>query len=868
MFRFLPRFVLSPKNVIPFIIGITALSILVNIGGTDLAGLFGNYVYFPIVGLFLFVTMLKLKKSLTRSTTPIMYSMIGMFAALSFIAQMIWTYNEIYLKADPYPSLADAFYLARYPFLLIFFLEYLHVTRISITKNDIALFVILPISILAIVLFFGFEVIPHKNIFEGILGSMYPIVDTVIIIPASFGVVLSHRRRLGSASLLLFFGIATLFVADVAFFYAQNLGSYYTGYIWESFFYFSYIFLIFGTYNQVVSPITKIQTDYLTKKKTELSSMINDSSNKLSLYNERVKVDLLPWIVLSISIVSVIIMWNLYNDYVYTSAQAEFEKDAYRIVDKIEKRMAHYGEVLQAARGLFAASKTVEREEWRQFIETQKIQERFPGIQGVGFQKRTPDAKVFLKDMDELRMFGLLNREPPIINQDGYYRYIFYLEPVNERNKQAYGYDMFSEPIRRDAIERSHDRDAPALSGRVTLVQEITEKKQAGFLLYLPVYENGKPHNTTEERNTYLIGNVYEPFRAGDFIEGIITEKLNDMDLHIFDNIVSDETELYDSGSLERSDKPIFTKNIFINNYGRTWILSFNGYSGLISPINYMVANIILVMGLMFSVFLFFISKNIRNTNREKHEKEIESKVTEVKHRSEIENLEQISKLKTEFISMVSHELKTPLVSIQGYAEMLDMELKNISEEQKEEIYEIHKNAVLLNTIINDLLDTQKLDLHKIEIFKSQININELIKNVITSFTPSLDKKSILYETLIYEKIILHCDESRLVQILNNLIKNAIESINHNNGMITISVKKESGKILFSIKDNGIGMPKEQLANLFKKFYQSDTSLARKKGGSGLGLYISNELVRLHDGNMWAESELGKGSTFYFEMPQ
>ncbi|NDF47510.1 MAG: sensor histidine kinase [Nitrosopumilaceae archaeon] len=340
------------------------------------------------------------------------------------------------------------------------------------------------------------------------------------------------------------------------------------------------------------------------------------------------------------------------------------------------------------------------------------------------------------------------------------------------------------------------------------------------------------------------------------------------MDLHIFDNIVSDETELYDSGSLERSDKPIFTKNIFINNYGRTWILSFNGYSGLISPINYMVANIILVMGLMFSVFLFFISKNIRNTNREKHEKEIESKVTEVKHRSEIENLEQISKLKTEFISMVSHELKTPLVSIQGYAEMLDMELKNISEEQKEEIYEIHKNAVLLNTIINDLLDTQKLDLHKIEIFKSQININELIKNVITSFTPSLDKKSILYETLIYEKIILHCDESRLVQILNNLIKNAIESINHNNGMITISVKKESGKILFSIKDNGIGMPKEQLANLFKKFYQSDTSLARKKGGSGLGLYISNELVRLHDGNMWAESELGKGSTFYFEMPQ
>ncbi|NDF48078.1 MAG: ATP-binding protein [Nitrosopumilaceae archaeon] len=113
----------------------------------------------------------------------------------------------------------------------------------------------------------------------------------------------------------------------------------------------------------------------------------------------------------------------------------------------------------------------------------------------------------------------------------------------------------------------------------------------------------------------------------------------------------------------------------------------------------------------------------------------------------------------------------------------------------------------------------------------------------------------------------LNCDETRLVQILNNLIKNAIEAINHKNGIITITAQKETEKVVFSVKDNGTGMSKQQLDNLFKKFYQSDTSLARKKGGSGLGLYISEQLVKLHGGKIWAESELGKGTTFYFSIP-
>lgn len=842
------------------------ISIFVNVVGSESAMLFGNYAYFPVIGLFLFVTIRTLKKSLASSTTPLMYGTICAYAVTSLIAQTIWTYDEIYLKIETYPSLADVFYLIGCSALLMFFVEYLYTLRIPIAKKNIALCMILPISILAVVLFFGFEIFPNENIFEGILASIYPIIDTIVVIPAVIGIMVPSIRQHGSA--LLFFGVATLFVADIAFFYAENLGLYYTGYIWESFFYFSYVFLAFGTYNLMALSTTKIQNQHLTKKEHKIRSYDHDNSNKFSLYLERI--DLLPWSILVTAMVFTVILFVAYNDYVRESTKTEFENDVKDIVDKIEKRMAHYGEVLQAARGLFAASKTVERDEWKQFIETQRIQERFSGIQGVGFQKQTSDYDVYLKDMEELRNLGLLNRTPPVIHPDGYYRYIFYLEPVNERNKQAYGYDMFSEPIRREAIERSRDRDSPALSGKVTLVQEITEEKQAGFLLYLPVYQNDKPHNTVEERNVAIIGNVYEPFRTDDFMDGIVTEKLIDMDFQIFDNVVTDKTLLYDYNNGFESThtiEPIFTKSIFINNYGRTWILQFNGYSDLIPTTSIIIAYSILIVGLLFSIFLFFITRHIRKTNRENHNKELESEIMKVRHHTEIENLERINKLKTEFTSMISHELKTPLVSIQGYAELLDMELKNLPKEQREEIHEIRKNAITLNSIINDLLDTQKLELKKIELYKSQVDVNKLIQNTVSNFKPMFDQKSVLHEIKINEHLILYCDEFRIKQVLTNLIKNAVEAINHNNGMIILSVKKESGEVVFSIKDNGIGMTKTQLDNLFKKFYQADTSLSRKKGGSGLGLYISNELVTIHGGRMWVESESDKGSTFYFTIP-
>src|SRR5690606_28529581 len=115
------------------------------------------------------------------------------------------------------------------------------------------------------------------------------------------------------------------------------------------------------------------------------------------------------------------------------------------------------------------------------------------------------------------------------------YSSILYLEPFTGRNLRAFGYDMFSEPVRREAMERARDSGLPALSGKVTLVQEFGPEVQAGFLIYLPIYARGTEPETVDARRAALLGFVYSPFRAHDIMDSIFSDSLNDVDLELFD---------------------------------------------------------------------------------------------------------------------------------------------------------------------------------------------------------------------------------------------------------------------------------------------------------------------------------------------
>jgi len=192
----------------------------------------------------------------------------------------------------------------------------------------------------------------------------------------------------------------------------------------------------------------------------------------------------------------------------------------------------------------------------------------------------------------------------------------------------------------------------------------------------------------------------------------------------------------------------------------------------------------------------------------------------------------------------------------------------------------LHESATSLSSLISDLLDIRKVELGKLKLEKSEISASELIEKSISALRPLAEGKNIqMISKTENEDLKLTCDPKRIQQVIYNMLTNAIKfTPTTGEGRIEISAQEldkhheastdGKGSILFSVKDNGLGIPKDKQQHLFKKFYQVDTSLTRNVGGTGLGLAISKGIIEAHNGKIWLESEEGKGSTFYFLLPK
>ena len=224
---------------------------------------------------------------------------------------------------------------------------------------------------------------------------------------------------------------------------------------------------------------------------------------------------------------------------------------------------------------------------------------------------------------------------------------------------------------------------------------------------------------------------------------------------------------------------------------------------------------------------------------------------------------------KDEFLSMITHELKTPLVPIQGYVDMLLGEhLGSLNEKQKDRLKIIKTSSEALLRIISDLLDAQKLEIGKLVVKKEKQNIKDTIDVAVQALQPRATENNIIIKQHLDKKILVSHDRERITQVLTNLLKNALDVVNPDTGVIEVFVEDSDKEIKISVKDNGPGIPVEKQKDLFKKFYQVDTSLTREVGGSGLGLAICKGLVEEHGGTISAESTPGVGTTFSFILPK
>jgi len=244
-----------------------------------------------------------------------------------------------------------------------------------------------------------------------------------------------------------------------------------------------------------------------------------------------------------------------------------------------------------------------------------------------------------------------------------------------------------------------------------------------------------------------------------------------------------------------------------------------------------------------------------------------ESKKNLEKLQKAYEELQTLDKMKDEFISNVSHELKTPLISIKGYGELLyDEKLGGRLDEQKKSLEAIIRNADRLTRLIDSILFITRFQTGKIDFHIEPIEIEEIVQTCVEDLKNPMDRKRIIFEKEVSGVSRLRGDKDRFVEVIGNLLDNAIK-FTRVGGKIAIKAWDEAENVHITISDNGIGIPEDIIPKLFTRFYQVDASTSRKYGGTGLGLYITKTIVDALGGKIWIESEVGKGTTVHLLIP-
>jgi PAS domain S-box-containing protein len=265
--------------------------------------------------------------------------------------------------------------------------------------------------------------------------------------------------------------------------------------------------------------------------------------------------------------------WHFAQEAAEQEARIRFEFRASQIADAIRGRVVDYEQVLRGGVGLFAASESVERAEWRAYVEHLHIEMIYPGIQGIGF---VPLVSAEQKARHELsvRKEGFPTYAIQPSGDRPLYAPVMYIEPFRGRNLRAFGFDLYSEAERRAAVERARDRGEPAISGRVTLTQETGRDMQAGFIMFVPVFRRAMDTATVAERRAAILGYIYSPFRMDDLMRGILG-RLDDVRLRILDDGPGEDDKILYSSSARAAigNAAAFSVVTRVPIRGRNWLL-------------------------------------------------------------------------------------------------------------------------------------------------------------------------------------------------------------------------------------------------------------------------------------------------------
>ncbi len=651
--------------------------------------------------------------------------------------------------------------------------------------------------------------------------------------------------------------------------------------------------------------------------------------------------------ILSIGLLTTIFFTVFINFQINEREKTRFQHETERMKTTIENRMDTHIALLRAGAGLFSIKSDVTRDEFRTFTDRFGLQKKYPGIQGYGFTvKLEPYEKDYL--VQQMHNEGFYDFQIYPENERDEYHAIVYLEPMDRRNMVALGYDMFTHEVRREAMIRAEETGKAAMSGKVTLVQEIDPDKQPGFLIYYPVYKTGTIPETVEERRKQILGFVYSPYRAGDLLSHMFgNSSRTNIQFTVYDGEkIREDALLYKSGKKDTSDPTAFTAQQTITVGGHTWTVQFESLPNFHSS-DRNVIFYIFISGIAITLITYLLSRaqfmaqrrrsailegitdafisldnnwrityinhegtrilgarpenllgsklwnvlpDLKNTSfgklyqrsmRDKKPRMIEGYYGPMKawflvrvypsdfglslFFEDITQRKLLEKQKDDFVAIASHELKTPVTSIKGYTQVL---LKKFSKEHDSRAVEfltkLNAQVDRLTVLINDLLDVTKIESGEFKYNIKEFDFNELVLEVVDEMQYMAGNHTLVTKLGENKKVV--GDRDRIGQVITNFVSNSIK-FSPNGKQIIIRTVVDPKLITLSVQDFGIGIPKKEQRDIFKRFRRASSAKTESYPGLGLGLYISSEIIKRHGGKIWVESEEGKGSIFSFSLP-
>lgn len=597
-----------------------------------------------------------------------------------------------------------------------------------------------------------------------------------------------------------------------------------------------------------------------------------------------------PFLVLAVlMMITIGITYNFYQSS-KNKDLIRFNNEVIRVQAAFENRLNLYVSLLEGGRGFVESVGKIDRRNFANYVGSLEINKNYSGIQGIGY------SKVVLPEESRDFIIRMKSEGYPEFNifpkgERDIYQAIVYLEPQDSRNQYVIGYDMSTEENRREALDRARDTGKAAATNKISLLQEITQDKQAGFLIYLPVYKGGGLPASVDERRKKLDGFIYSPFRAGDFLKEIqINASANNIGFAIYDGNISKDNLMAQTAKIEipqlisskitenqvaaTDTNRTYNTETDLEVAGRNWKIKYFALPTFDQQSSVSWTPLIFFSGIAFSFLLFGMiyweasaRAKLEITAAELFELEKQKQeLLEKEHKARVA-AEKANATKDEFIAVVSHELRTPLNAIAGWTRILETD--DLSGNTKElALAKIDKNVRIQTKLVEELLDYSQILAGNSIFAKNELDFSRILEKTFEEICPLAVEKNIEFikEINLNGQIVIG-DEEKLLIAIQNLLVNAIK-FTESGGIVEVRSFQESGEISLSIKDSGRGIGKEFLPHIFEGFRQADTSITRNAGGLGLGLTISNQIIKLHNGSINVKSEgAGQGSVFTINLP-